>query len=154
MENQQLYDDKSAQIWWDFSRSFRPNPPPTTPFASIWYINVSIPKWKIDICHYSLQDDVSCATTFEGQCKPHHLAKRYSLQKGQIWIIMTQKDWLCRHDICQNFYATDVLSSKNLRKTTLLTNSQFARKQHKCLNLNTNHTHCIKVTHNFLSQSL
>ena len=97
---------------------------------------------------------VSCATTFEGQCKPHHLAKRYSLQKGQIWIIMTPKDWLCRHDICQNFYATDVLSSTNLRKTTSITNRQFARKQHKCLNLNTNQTHCIKVTYNLISQSL
>ena len=70
MKNQQLYAEKSAYICWDFSRSFHPNPPPTTPFASLWYFDVSIPKRKI---HIFLQDSINCCklylcdTTFEGQ---------------------------------------------------------------------------------------
>ena len=63
-----------------------------------------------------LRDNVNL-TTLVMYTFPVVAAKRYSLQKGQIWIIMTPKDWLCRHDICQNFYATGVLSSTNLLHT-------------------------------------
>ena len=53
---------------------------------------------------------------------------------------------LRRHDICQNFYATGVLRSQNLRKKRVNhDNSKFARKQRKCLNFITNFTFFVTV---------
>ena len=51
MKNQQLYAEKSAYICWDFSRSFRPKTPPTTPFALFWHINFAGPKRKLALSH-------------------------------------------------------------------------------------------------------
>ena len=51
MKNQQLYAEKSAYICWDFSRSFRPKTPPTTPFALFWYINFAGLKRKLTLSY-------------------------------------------------------------------------------------------------------
>ena len=51
MKNQQLYAEKSAYICWDFSRSFRPKTPPTTPFALFWYIYFAGPKRKLTLSY-------------------------------------------------------------------------------------------------------
>ena len=49
------------------------------------------------------------------------------------WGMRTQKAWSCRHDICQNFYATTVLGARILHKKRVNRDiTQFATKERKC----------------------
>ena len=68
------------------------------------------------------------------------------LHSGLLHSLAFQHGQLARHDICQNFYATGVLRSQNLRKKRVNhDNSKFARKQRKCLNFTTNFTFFVIV---------
>ena len=69
-----------------------------------------------------------------------HLYVLWAIQDFYVSIVF-------KHDICQNFYATDVLKSKNLRKKRVNhDNSEFATKQRKCLDLSTIYIFLVKLT--------
>ena len=38
---------KDQKDFWYFSDAFHPKAPPTTPFGLLWYVNSSVPKWKL-----------------------------------------------------------------------------------------------------------